>query len=293
MIDDGESLYHATEHADTRCLALLLARGANPQRTHALNHAFDREGPAGVEGTRLLLEHGADPNEVMNPDDGPSLFVAIQKGRERALLELLVAHGADVHARHRDGRSAYQVAMAHGHGEAADYLAELGAATETTPFERFVGACGRGDLAAAREVAAAAPQLFAALTDAERRAFLRLAENGRAAALAAMIDCGFPVNAAGPARETALHWAAWHGRRETVEVLLARGADVAAVEARFSATPLGWTIHGSDNYPNPHGDYPGIVRLLLAAGARIEAEGGSPEVAAVLRAAGAPAAPDD
>jgi hypothetical protein len=31
MIDDGESLYHSLEHADTRCLELLLAHGANPK----------------------------------------------------------------------------------------------------------------------------------------------------------------------------------------------------------------------------------------------------------------------
>ncbi|HZF08023.1 MAG TPA: ankyrin repeat domain-containing protein [Thermoanaerobaculia bacterium] len=288
-IDDNESLYHATEHADTRCLALLLARGANPRGTNALHHAFDRQGTPGLERARLLLEHGADPNEALNENDGPPLFVAIQRGRERALLELLVAHGADVHFRRRDGRSAYQVAMSHGHAEAVAYLEELGVATDTTPFERFVGACGRGDLAAAREIASATPRFFESLSHPEGQAYLRLAQSGRAATLAVLLDASFPVNASGPAGQTALHWAAWHGWRDTVQVLLARGAAVGAVEHEFGGTPLVWAIHGSDNYPNPDGDYPGVVRLLLAAGAEIKESmlesDGNPEIADLLRAA--------
>ncbi|MFY9820271.1 MAG: ankyrin repeat domain-containing protein, partial [Thermoanaerobaculia bacterium] len=110
-IDDNESLYHSTEHADTRCLELLLARGANPARTNALNHAFD---VPGLERARLLLEHGADPNEVYGRGCTP-LHMAIERGREIAMLELLVAHGADVHAQRGDGRSPYRVALQHGH----------------------------------------------------------------------------------------------------------------------------------------------------------------------------------
>jgi ankyrin repeat protein len=292
-IDDRESLYHSTEQPDTRCLELLLARGANPRCTNALNHAFDRPG---LDRIRLLLEHGADPNEVLG-ENGPPLFVAIEKGRESAVLELLVAYGADVHARRADGRSAYRVAMQRGYHEAAAYLAGLGAATPTIPFERFAGACGGGDLAAARRVIEEYPELFENLSEDDRHAFLDIAQGGRAAVLGAMLDCGFPVGTTGPSGQTALHWAAWHGRRDAVAVLLAHGAPVAAVEDEFGATPLGWAAHGSDNWPNPEGDYPGVVRLLLEAGADARATNkwgqgmlandGNPEVADLLRAAGA------
>jgi ankyrin repeat protein len=292
MIDDGESLYHSTEHVDTRCFELLLARGANPKGTNALNHALDVKG---LERIRLLLEAGADPNEVYGCD-GTSLHWAIQKGRELPALELLVAYGADVNARRSDGKSAYQVAMQHGHHEAAAYLAALGADTAATPFERFVEACGRGDLAAARQIAAAEPGLFESLSEQDRRAFLRIAEMGKAATLGAMVDSGFPVGAAGPHGQTALHWAAWHGWRDAAEALLSRGAAVDAVESEYGAKPLGWAVHGSASWPNPEGDYPGVVRLLLAAGAPIDDVGiaGAPEaVADLLRAAGVKDSPDD
>jgi ankyrin repeat protein len=291
-IDDHESLYHSTEHADTRCLELLLARGANPKGTNALNHALDFPS---LERTRLLLDHGADPNEVLG-HNGTSFHIAIEKGREPALLELLVAHGADLHARRPDGMSSYQVAMQQGYHEAAAYLAELGAATEVTPFERFADACGRGDLTAAQRVIGDNPGLLENLSQEDRYAFVQLGAQGKTATIAAMIDSGVPVNARGHHGQTALHWASWHGWRETAAALLERGAAVAAVEDEFGAMPLGWAVHGCDNYPNPEGDYPGVVRLLLTAGADTKVIEGLPDdvaVADLLRAAGVKDATED
>jgi ankyrin repeat protein len=222
--------------------------------------------------------------------NGPPVFWAIERGRERAVLELLVAHGADVHARHLDGRSVYQMALRYGNSEAAAYLAELGAATAAAPFDRFVDACDRGDLEAARHLIAENPQLLENLSKADHRAYVKLAERGKTATIAAMIDLGFPVNARGEHGQSALHWAAWHGWRETAAALLSRGAELEAVENEFGATPLGWAIHGCDNWPNPDGDYPGVVRLLLEAGAKVTVQGiWMPDDVAVadqLRAAG-------
>ncbi len=264
-IDDGESLYHSTEFPDTRCMDLLLARGANPKGTHALVHAFDH---VGLERIAKLLDHGADPNEVFIPREGTPLHGAVNRGRERAVLELLVRHGADVNARRDDGRTPYQAALQLGHREAAEYLAELGADTETTAFERFTDACGRGDLEAARSVVQEKPDLFKSLSHQDLHSFLRLVQLGKASMIANMIDCGFPGLLRGPRNQTALHWASWWGWRDTVEVLLARGAEVSVVETEFGAMPLGWAEHGSENCQNPEGDYQGVIRLLREAGAR-------------------------
>ncbi len=285
-IDDFESLYHSQEHPDTRCLELLLARGADPRGTNALNHAFDREG---LKRIRMLLDHGADPNEVF-ADQGTTLHVAIQKGRERDVLELLAAHGADVNARRSDGRTPFQVAMQHGHREAVIWLTEIGADVTATPFERFSDACARGDLTAARQIVEATPGLFEALSEQDRQAFVRLAALGRTEMIAAMADAGFPVNTAGSHHQTAIHFASWHGWRDTVEALLARGAAAGTVEDMYGGTPLHWAIHGSEVCPNPKADHAGAARLLLAAGASVadvELHGEIGPLADVLRAAGA------
>jgi ankyrin repeat protein len=179
--------------------------------------------------------------------------------------------------------------MQHGHHEASAYLAELGAATEATPFERFADACGRGDHEAAQRVIDENPRLLENLSEEDRRAFVQLGAQGKTATIAAMIDCGVPVNARGAHGQTALHWASWHGWRETAAALLSRGAALEAVEKEFGATPLGWAVHGCDNYPNPKGDYPGTVRLLLDAGADVSMIQELPDTVAVadlLRAVG-------
>jgi ankyrin repeat protein len=41
---------------------------------------------------------------------------------------------------------------------------------------------------------------------------------------------------------TALHYAAFEGLREIVQLLLDRGADINSRDGRFGATPAGWAI---------------------------------------------------
>ena len=63
-----------------------------------------------------LLEHGADPNLRWNEYGDAPLHVAAQRW-DVSLMELLVRHGADLHQRRRDGRTAHTLAELHGnHG---------------------------------------------------------------------------------------------------------------------------------------------------------------------------------
>jgi len=41
---------------------------------------------------------------------------------------------------------------------------------------------------------------------------------------------------------TPLHYAAIHGHRQIVRLLLERGADINATDSRFGANPAGWAI---------------------------------------------------
>lgn len=101
--------------------------------------------------------------------------------------------------------------------------------------------------------------------------------------LGRVVDAVGPMFSArwgGGPRGTLLHQAAWFGRADYVEALLRRGADPhAEVETEY-ATPLGWAAVGSrytpdhpgDSFSSPLADYVAVARLLVDAGARLEAK---------------------
>jgi ankyrin repeat protein len=53
---------------------------------------------------------------------------------------------------------------------------------------------------------------------------------------------------------TALHYAAFEGRHEIVELLIEKGADINSIDGKFSATPAGWAIE----YLRERGGFLGI-----------------------------------
>jgi ankyrin repeat protein len=269
--DDGESVYHAAEHGDVEMLDLLAAHGAqadggagaarwtNTPLYFILGHyaglAFDEKVR---RGARWLLEHGANPNRVCYPEkSGETPLHVAARHWDGPMIELLLAHGADLHARRRDGRDALTLALLHGRTSAAAALEAAGAAASLTPAEQFLAACMRGDRAAALQlrdpaVIAAHPNL--------------LAEAGPAAA-EAMLDAGFDIAATGGLGETALHWACFTGNLAKARLLIARGAPLDVRDRTYQSLPLGWCHFAFTNQPTPGGDYLGIARALLEAGA--------------------------
>lgn len=97
--------------------------------------------------------------------------------------------------------------------------------------------------------------------DAETLAFAQrtfdLAREGRTGELAELVDAGLPVDLTNGKGDTLLILAAYYNRPETVEALLARGADHARVNDR-GQTALAAAVFRS-SAP--------AVRALLAAGA--------------------------
>jgi ankyrin repeat protein len=56
----------------------------------------------------------------------------------------------------------------------------------------------------------------------------------------AFLDQGVDVDATPYCRQSALHYAAYSGRADVVEELLARGADPSLVDAQTNQTPAQW-----------------------------------------------------
>jgi uncharacterized protein len=84
-----------------------------------------------------------------------------------------------------------------------------------------------------------------------------LARTGDAAALAAYLDAGVPVNLTNDRGDTLLMLAAYHGHTEAVQALLERGADPNLGNDHGQTPAAGAVFKGEDE----------ILRALLAAGA--------------------------
>jgi hypothetical protein len=73
--------------------------------------------------------------------------------------------------------------------------------------------------------------------------------------------------------ETGLHWAAYEGDADTVQLLLHRGAPVDDVDDTHGGTPLGWALYAWGNRrprDRERRAYPETVALLVRAGAKLD-----------------------
>ncbi len=254
--NDGESLYHSTEHPDLACLKLLLAHGATPHHPNVLKHLLDREDP---EALRLILAAGADPNEP-NPRGETSLHWAVYRRRSPALLGILLDHGVNKNAQRQDGRTAYSLAYLTGQTATTEFLRSRGVNTGLSPLDRFLGDC----MTTPSEHPAAPPPILP--SPEIDRLLVDLTEMHCTPAVKALLDGGVPVNALGLHGATPLHWACWKGYPDLVALLLSHGASLTIEDTQYHATPLGWLEHGSQYCRESGSDHPQVARLLNAAG---------------------------
>src|SRR6267378_311762 len=131
--------------------------------------------------------------------------------------------------------SACQVAKLFGHSDVLRLLMERSPADE-----KLLNACWLHDQGMVESLLAQSPTLASSLLPAARRHLAHAARNNDLAAVRLMLKAGFPVNGVSQHHATALHWAAWHGNAEMVQLILRHQPELEDIENDFKATPLGW-----------------------------------------------------
>jgi ankyrin repeat protein len=159
-------------------------------------------------------------------------------------------------------RSPHQVASNFGHPGVLEFL------LERTPDDlKLAQACLTGDAARIKALLARSPGDLRAIPQGHPSYISTAAQDNNTVAVRLMLEAGWPVE--GDGRHTPLHWACWHGNAEMVRAILQFHPPLEAPDADYSATPLGWAIHGSENGNHrATGDYAGTVKALLEAGAK-------------------------
>jgi hypothetical protein len=274
---DEDAFYHACEQGDTAFLDLLYEPGLLD--ASMVNHKLDFEDAAGL---RWFLDRGVDVNAYR------CLHHAISRGRGLPIIAMLLDAGADIDLpwdRWDVGRRPLALAARCGHLAAYELLLSRGATAELDAVDAAVLAVARGE--SVRLPQAPPPSLGNPRGEDYGWILGQFAQLGRTGVVRALLDSGMAVDTRGWSNFTPLDQAAMHGRTETVQLLVDRGADLH--DCAFDddgPTPLDCAVWGLQNNRADDGDYPGTVAALVAAGAptRSEPPTGDDAVDALLRA---------
>jgi ankyrin repeat protein len=251
----GESLYHAIEFPDLECARLLLEAGTHPDRvSYCLSRALDFPEP---ERAALLLEYGARPKSSQ-------LRTAVFRSRSPETIAGILDAGAPVDKPDKHGLTPLRIATRWGRDDLARLLTDRGAdPAAVTEEDRQIGAIVTGS------GPAAVSKPPAELLD-------WAAHRGDAATVTRLLEAGAALQGAGDM--PVLRQAAWRGHADVVRVLVDHGAPLVWEDGSAIGAALHGSFHCHEAEAGPtmrtddevtHGDYPGVLRILLDAGAPI------------------------
>jgi ankyrin repeat protein len=162
-------------------------------------------------------------------------------------------------------KSPHMIALQFGHTAVFELLMQRSA-----PWLRLTQAAEAGNESLAKQIVEQHPAIFTRLTPNAARRIVGAAVRNNTRAVELLLEQGWPSDAVLDNNQTALHYAAWHGNLEMVSILLKHNAPIDIFEKEHGGSPLAWALHGSlHSWEREKGDYAGVTRALLAAGATL------------------------
>jgi ankyrin repeat protein len=272
--NDEETPYHVPEGYDNTVLEILL-RSGRFNKASLTTVALRKCDWHDDKGLVLALEHGADPNDFGRWNFS-FLHHAIRRDNGLVMIEAILDRNADpLLPNNAGGRNAIQMAAYHGRGDILASLEQRGFELKLEGLDALVAACARADLDAARNFAAAQPQLLAQLLNMGGTLLARFAGTDNEAGVRCLLALGVPAAALWPEGDpyweitpnsTALHVAAWRAHHNVVRTLVAAGTPVNALDTR-SRTALQLAVRACTDSYWKYRRQPDSVAALLAAGA--------------------------
>ncbi|MDR2028151.1 MAG: ankyrin repeat domain-containing protein [Treponema sp.] len=238
-------LHEAARAGNIPIMGLLIAGGANINAQDAKGNSPMHMGTPPEkhrDALSLLLSHGANPNLRDEHGDSP-LHITVTLNRNNEVLRTLLEKGADVSLRNIDGKTPLYLAVEEERINTITlllrYKSDLFAADNggMTPLEL-----------ALRERSPALPSLITteSVLQSDSGGNTPLIMGVKAAAdittIGLILDKNALVNARNKEGDTALHLAVRQNEREIGELLLVRGADVFAPNAK-GESPLYLAFH--------------------------------------------------
>jgi ankyrin repeat protein len=238
--DDVPALMAAVLYADANCVKLLLDRGADPNATDKAGATALMWAAPDIAKVRLLVAAGADVNAVSKNLGRTPLLIAASYPGSVPVLQLLLDHGANIHAKDRRGMHALGRAAVSADVDVVRFLVEHGC----DPNEPGYGTTIRY----ARQYRPTLDYLLSKGANVEKDALAMTAHWQDPKLIEAWIERGADVNArAGPYNRTALMTAtaSEQSGATLVKLLLEKGADPNAEDAD-GERPLDWALYRAD-----------------------------------------------
>jgi hypothetical protein len=254
---------HSTRRHQARLLHYTAANGIEDYRQKTPNNI--------VEITQQLLTSGAEVNAIADLYGGSTTLALAatsvhpeRAGVQNALLQLLLDHGATID----DPNSPMlliNACLANGRRIAAEFLADHGAELD------LEAAAGLGRLDLVKEFLdgisrSSGPAREPNTTQLSReRALCWACEYGHRPVVDFLLRQGVSIQSQANTGQTPLHWAVIGRQKETIALLLSRGADPEAKNA-YGATPQGqanWSAARTDN-PEPYQEIAALLKRHAA-----------------------------